>query len=323
MKSISIVALFVCVMAVSGFAQDTSVNINTLEAQKLSTVPTIDGDLSDPAWANIPEIVVNGSGDDSAPSEAGDLDITMKVAWDDETNALYFAFNVKDDYFLNLLGIGSSQGGSGWQNERLELITNGANTGDPSHGENSEFHTQYIFDIPNTIDDAPNGLANIPFSTEFISVPVFEGIDGSIQASELPYNLSDDYIESAAMIRVTDPGADGWLEVPVEWNWEIKVVIFEEMHSNSVVGVDTSDPAMVAEGYKEFFEEGMNVVKDLALNDVIGISPQQNDADEFGGGREHQVNTTNRDGNWDSSEFLTGLILVEGTTGIQNWELVD
>src|SRR3990172_8700969 len=79
------------------FAQDTSVNVNTITAPQLASPPVIDGDLSDAAWANVPDVIVNGSGDSPAPTQPGDLDIVMKVAWDDETNALYFAFNIHDD----------------------------------------------------------------------------------------------------------------------------------------------------------------------------------------------------------------------------------
>ncbi len=326
MNKLFAVGLVSLVFVFGAYAQDTSVNVNTLEAPELASVPTIDGDLSDPAWADIPEIIVNGSGDSPAPTTEGDLDIVMKVAWDDETNALYFAFNIKDDVFINLQGLGSSQGGSGWQNERMELILNGLNTGDASHGENSDFHTQYIFDIPNTADDEPNGIGNIPISTEFISVPVFEGIDGSIQAPGLPFNLNDGYVESAAMIRVTDPNVDGWLEAPVEWNLELKIVVYNEQLSNSVVGVDVNDAVNQENGFLAFFEDDLHIIRDLELNDVIGISPQQNDADVLGASveREHQVNTTNRSGNWDSSAELTGLILVESVvTAIDGWELMD
>ena len=305
------------------FAQDTSVNVNTITAPQLASPPVIDGDLSDAAWANVPDVIVNGSGDSPAPTQPGDLDIVMKVAWDDETNALYFAFNIHDDVFVDVLGRGSSVGDGGWNNERMELILNGINTGSASDGENSVFHTQYIFDIPNTIDDSPNGIASIPASTSFISVPVFEGIDGSIQAPGLPFNLNNDYVQSAALIRVTDPNATEWLESPVEWTWEFKIVVFEELTSTGFLGFDEGDPVNIADGFKAFFEDPVNVIHDLQLNDVIGFSPQQNDADVFSTApeREHQVNTTNRAGNWDSSAELTGLILGARASSVLDWSV--
>jgi len=304
-------------------AQDTSVNVNTLTAPELAVVPVIDGNLDDPAWAQVPAVRVTGSGDSPAATAPGDLDITMQVAWDKETNALYFAFNVKDDVFVNVLGLGSSVGSSGWQNERMELILNGLNTGEASHGENSEFHTQYTFDLPNTIDDSPVGLADIPVSTEFIAVPVLEGIDGSIIPSVWPFNLNDGYVQSAAMIRVTDPQVDTWMEAPVEWNWEFKIVVYEQLFNASATGIDMADQANIDNGYLDFFEDAVHVIHILRDHDVIGLSPQQNDADEFDipPTREHQQNTTNRAGNWDSSAELTGLILLPAQVNVADWPI--
>lgn len=327
MKIRTVVSVILIVLVYSAAnAQDTSVNVNTITAPELSVVPVIDGDLSDAAWANVPEIVVNGSGDDPAPTTPGDLDIVMKAAWDKETNAVYFAFTVTDDVFVDVEGKGSSVGDSGWHNERLEFIVNAMNTGLASDGENSAFHTQYIFDIPNTVDDAPGGLVGVPVSTDFTQVPVFEGIDGSIQVPQYPFNLSDDYVESAAMIRTTDPSATEWAKAPVVFTWEIKLVLFDEMYSASAFGYDLNDPVGLEEGFKEFFEDPGNVLKVLAENDVIGISPQQNDTDTYTmpATREHQVNTTNVAGNWDSSADLTGLIL--GPTipaRIEDWAVMD
>lgn len=303
------------------FAQDTSVNVNTLNAPELATVPVIDGNLDDAAWANVPSVAVTGTGDSPAATEPGDLDITMKVAWDQQTNALYFAFNIKDDVFVNVLGRGSSAGDSGWQNERMELILNGLNTGEATHGENSEFHTQYTFDLPNTIDDAPVGLADVPVSSQFISVPVLEAIDGSITPSGMPYNLNDDYVQSAAMLRATSANPTMWAESSVEWNWEFKIVVFDQLFNTTTVGIDTADQANIDNGYKDFFADSLNVIHQLKANDVIGLSPQQNDADVYDipPTREHQQNTTNRAGNWDSSAELTGLILLPAQATVADW----
>lgn len=320
-----ILAMATLLGAGAAFAQDTSVNVNAIEAPELVSVPVIDGDPSDAAWANVPETPVTGSGDAPAPTDEGDLDITMKAAWDEETNALYFLFHVTDDAFINVEGLGASGGGSGWHNERLEIVVNAENTGEAGHGEGSEFHTQYIFDLPNTIDDAPVGLADVPASAEFVQVPVFEGVDGSIQFPDYPFDFSNDFIESAARIRVTDPAAAEWLEAPVEWYWEIKLVTHSELFDTGAIGTDTSDPAAIADGFKAFFEDPVNIVKDLQEGLVIGISPQQNDSDVFEvpANREHQVNTTNRAGNWDSSAELTGLILAPAPAGVTDWDLLN
>jgi len=98
-----------CVFVIAGtcVAQDTSKNVNSLVAKELSVVPTIDGDVSDAAWGDIPEVQLTGSGDSPAPTEAGDLDFYMRAGWDDETNAVYFAFRIIDDHFVNMMGKGS------------------------------------------------------------------------------------------------------------------------------------------------------------------------------------------------------------------------
>ena len=110
----------------------------------------------------------------------------LKVAWDDQTNALYLAVNVKDEAFINIQGLGSSAGGNGWQNERLEVILDGSNSGDPASTTTTGFHQQYIFDMPNNWDpndpaasqygsfDQPGG---IPPSTSFVQVPTYERIE--------------------------------------------------------------------------------------------------------------------------------------------------
>jgi hypothetical protein len=82
----------------------------------------------------------------------------------------------------------------------------------------------------------------------------------------------------------------------------------------------------IATGYKSFFEDLGNEIRNLQANDVIGISPQQNDADVYniGAEREHQVNSTNRAGNWDSSAELTGLILAPAVvTYNENWSQME
>lgn len=316
---------FSLLVASTGYTQDTSVNVNTLTAPELSELPTIDGDLSDGIWANVPEVIVNGSGDDAAPTTPGDLDIVMKAAWDEESNSLLFGFSVVDDVFINLLTRGSSLGTAGHNNERLEFIINAANTGDAGHGEDSEFHTQYIFDLPTTWDPQPGGISDLAPSSDFVPVPVFEGIDGSLHIPEFPFDFDNTYIESAARLRTTDPNATEWLESPVEWTMEIKVVVFDELFSGSQFGYDPADPANAVDGYKSFFEDPIHIQHDLEANDVIGISPQQNDTDLFAQSptREHQVNTTNVAGNWNSSADLTGLILAAQSASVSDWEVMQ
>ncbi len=306
-----LVLIGVCLLSVFSVAQDTSKNVNSLIAKELSVVPTIDGDVSDAAWADIPEIQLTGSGDSPAPTEPGDLDFFMRAGWDDETNALYFAFRVVDDHFVNMMGKGSSFGDSNWKMERMEFVTNGANTGLVSDGEDSDYHTQFIFDLANTVDPQPGGILDLPVSSSFVSIPVYEGIDGSIQAIDLPYNLSDDYVQSAAKIRVTGGNPEAWGDAAVEWILEMKLVIFNKLTSTGMIGYDTADEENIATGYKSFFEDPANEIRNLQPNDVIGISPQQNDADiyDISAEREHQVNSTNRPENWNSSAELTGLIL--------------
>lgn len=325
MKHLFVKAMALSLLAVpAGWSQDTGKNVNTLTAPELSSTPVIDGDLSDAVWANVPEIIVNGDGDSPAPTAAGDLDIVMKVAWDDESNALLFGFSIVDDVFVNVLSRGSSLGSGGHNNERMELIINGANTGDAAHGEDSVFHTQYTFDIPTTWDVQPGGINDVAPSSSFVSVPVFEAIDGSIIPPALPFDLNDGFVESAAQIRVTDPNAAEWLESPVEWTWEIKVVVYDELFSAATAGYDLNDATLAADGFKAFFEDPINLMRNLQVNDVIGISPQQNDSDIFAQApeREHQVNTTNVAGNWNSSADLTGLILAAQAADVSDWEVM-
>lgn len=165
------------------------------------------------------------------------------------------------------------------------------------------------------------GLADVPVSAPFVSVPVLEAIDGSIIPSGMPFNLNDDYVQSAAMIRVTDANAAMWAEAPVEWNWEFKIVVFDQMFDTNAVGIDTADQANIDNGYLDFFKDPLNVVHQLKANDVIGLSPQQNDSDEYDipPTRNHQQNTTNRAGNWNSSAELTGLILLPPQAAVADW----
>jgi len=72
-------------------AQDTSVNVNSLSAYELNELPVIDGDLSDPCWTGLSDILVDKLGDAPASEEPGDLDVVSKAAWDEETNCLCFA----------------------------------------------------------------------------------------------------------------------------------------------------------------------------------------------------------------------------------------
>jgi hypothetical protein len=289
-------------------AQDTSVNVDSFEARELSTVPRIDGDLSEPAWDNISEIPVSreGAGPGSLPAEAGDWDITMKAAWNEETNALYFGFHVIDDIYVKITGQGSIESPGSWQSESLELVINAENTGLEEDGEISPYHVQYVFEFPTTRIPSPAGVADIPVSMEFISMPVFEKIDGRFSPGPGSlYNLDDNYVQSAGRIRVTeDPGANAtWGSgLSVEFFWEIKIVPMSQLGTLS-------------------FTEEASRVKELQPFDVIGIDPGFNDSDIFLPNRDHRVNLSGFPDSWNSSEHLVGMILMPSETRVRDWEV--
>lgn len=344
-KQFGIAALILCVGAFSGFAQDTSVNVNSYTIPELPGVPVIDGDLSDAVWANVPTIPMDKDGDSPAAAPGtGDLDIVLKIAWDDETNALYFALNVIDESFVQVRGFGSSAGTDGYNNERLEIIIDGTNTGDANSTTTSGFHQQYTFDLPYTYDywGPDNDIAKKKFvagelgyfntleggiapSSTFIPVPVFERIEETLNLTNdsAPWDIADDYVLSAAQIRVTDPNVTEWIEAPVEFNWEVRIVPFEYLEPAANLGYDITDPAEIATGWLSFWKDPAHIPLDLEPNKVIGCVPQQNDGDVWGQApaREHQTNTSGVAGNWNSSESLTGLILGAKATAIPDWSL--
>ncbi len=329
MKKIFVVGVIACLTITTGFAQDTSVNVNSYTIPELPSVPDIDGDLSDPVWENVPTIPMEGDGDSPAAEPgAGDLDITLKIAWDEETNALYFHIDVIDDSLLLLHGLVSSGpewDGSGWRNERLEIVIDGTNSGDPGSTTATGFHQQYTFDMPaSLVPLEEGGILDLPVSTDFQSVDVYEQVNAQLNPTNYPFNVVDDYLDSAAMLRTTDSDATEWLESPAEYNWEVMLVVFEYLESSDVIGVDFDDPAAIENGFEAFFEDEFHDVNDLEEGEVIGCSVQQNDGDIFNSPveREHQTNTTNVAGNWNSSESLTGLILGPTlSTSVVDWAL--
>ncbi len=303
-KKLFLCVICVCATASLVLAQDTSVNVSSFSVPELGDIPVIDGDISDGAWANIPWMDVDKDGDppgNPAPPEAGNLDVQMKAAWDDETNALYFAFHVVDDVFINEYGRGSSAGTGGWQHESLELVINAENTGSSADGEGSDHHAQYTFQFPNTIDDQPIGMGDLDVSTDLISLPIFEGIDGHFAGESPTFDIDNDYVESAGMIRATRAGEPAWEGSPVEFYIEFKIVPFSIL--------------------KGSLDAPENVLKDLEALDVIGIDPCMNDSDSFGGAREWRVNLSGTGAGWNSSAELVGMILEASQTPVADWTL--
>ncbi len=346
MKKVVFIFVLVCAGALLCSAQDVSVNVNSFTIPELSEVPVIDGDLSDAMWAGVPAIPMNLDGDSPAAAPgSGDLDIVLKIAWDDETNALYFALNVIDDALVCTRGLGSSLGTDGYNNERLEIVIDGTNTGDSASTTTSGMHQQYVLDLPNSWDpwDEANDIeAGVLFdgsvgyfytegggiapSTEFVPVPVFERIEGSLglDGTHAPWNIADDYFASAAQIRITQPDVTEWAGAPVEYNWEVKIVPYGYLMPNADLGVDLLAPENIANGWLEYWEDPVHEQLDMEVNTVIGFTVQQNDADIWGDApsREHQTNTTGHDANWNSSEFLSALIMgAKSSTAVSNWEL--
>jgi len=303
-KSLFLCVMFVCAAASLVFAQDTSVNVSSFSIPELAAIPVIDGDISDGAWESIPWMAVSEDGDppgNPAPPEAGNLDVQMKAAWDDETNAVYFAFHIIDDVFINEYGRGSSAGGNGWKHESLEVVFNAENTGSSADGEGSDHHAQYTFQFPNTIDDQPLGIGDLDVSTDFISLPVFEGIDGHFAGEEPTFDIDNNFVESAGMLRATKAGEPAWEGSPVEFYFEFKIVPFSIL--------------------KGSLDDAENVVKDLEALDVIGIDPCMNDSDSYSGDREWRVNLSGTGAGWNSSAELVGMILEAAQTPVNNWSM--
>ncbi len=330
--------IFIVVLALAGlpaFAQDTSVNVNSFTAPELPTVPEIDGVLEDSVWAAVPTIPMDQDGDSPAAEPgSGDLDITLKVAWDEETNCVFFGLHVIDDSYINTCGFGSSVNDGGWRNERLEIVIDGSNSGLADSNTSSGWHQQYCFDMPNIVDpwDPDNGLygmADTPVSTEFIPVEVYEGITAILWPNSSTYpegfDLHDDYMESAAQLKCTNPDATEWIEQPVEFVWEIKLAIFPELFAAEEYGYPLDDPALAETGFEEYLALPDHQRADLEEDYVIGFTLQQNDGDVYNPDgqpeREHQTNTTGVAGNWNSSESLSGLILGPTLAGVEDWTL--
>jgi len=337
MVVISAAALYLPGLATAG-------NVNTFTIPELATVPVIDGDLSDACWANVPAIPMDKDGDSPAATPGiGELDIVLKVAWDDETNAVFFGLNVIDDSFVSVRGMGSLEGNDGYNSERLEIIIDGSNTGSADSSTTSGYHQQYCFDMPNTYDtwDPTNNiekkifvtenvgyfsdLGGIPVSSTFVSSPVFERIQDTLNFDNThsPWDIADDFCQSAAKIRVTDPSVTKWAEAPVEFNWEVKIVPFAYLMTASNLGYDIADPANIANGWIDFFKDPVQEKVDMKEGVTIGFTAQQNDVDIWDAAptRIHQTNTVGFDNTWNSSENLSGLILGAKATTVSDWEL--
>lgn len=320
-------------------------NVNTFTIPELPSVPIIDGDLSDAVWANVPVIPMDKDGDSPAATPGkGELDIVLKVAWDDETNALFFGLNVIDDAWVSVRGMGSSAGNDGYNSERLEIILDGTNSGSADSTTTSGYHQQYCFDMPNTWDpwEPTNDIKTKKFLTEFvgyfsadqggvqpsttfIDAPVFERIQGTLDLDNThsPWDVADEFCQSAAKIRVTKSGLTSWVESPVEFNWEVKIVPFAYLMTPSNLGYDIADPANIANGWVDLFKDAAQEKVDMKEGVIIGFTAQQNDVDiwDQAPARIHQTNTVGFSATWNSSENLSGLILGAKATTVPNWEL--
>jgi hypothetical protein len=235
-----------------------------------------------------------------------------------------------DESYCNANGLGASTNPEGWHNERVELIIDGINSCEAGDLLTTGYHQQYTFDMPNIWDNnkpeaGEYGMADVPVSTSFIPVKVYERISRTIEPvhpDAYPFDLSDKFLQSAARLRATQQKPD-WIEAPVEFVWEIKLVVFEQLLPAADVGVDITDPANLKNGYEAVFADTAQIVKDLKTNGVIGFTIQQNDADVFAESptREHQNNTTGFSGNWNSSQNLSALILGSAITNVGDWAL--
>ncbi|HKR66842.1 MAG TPA: DUF5916 domain-containing protein [Thermoanaerobaculia bacterium] len=91
-----ITRIALCLSLVTGFAvhADDATPRPSYTAVRASAAPVIDGDLSDPVWANAPEITgfTQREPDEGKPAK---LATKVKVAYDD--NAIYFAAVMEDD----------------------------------------------------------------------------------------------------------------------------------------------------------------------------------------------------------------------------------
>ena len=140
MKQIVIAVLIVCVGAMWGAAQDTTVNVNSYTIPELPGAPVIDGDLSDAVWANVPAIPMDKDGDSPAAAPGtGDLDIVLKIAWDDETNALYFAIPRMNrlSRWARFLATDGHKA-SGWKSSSMEP------TAETRTHHHLRYHQQYV-----------------------------------------------------------------------------------------------------------------------------------------------------------------------------------
>ena len=168
-------------------------------------------------------------------------------------------------------------------------------------------------------------MKDVPVSTSFVLSKIYEGITYKINPPVYPFNVCDDYLHSAGSLRVTDSNAKAWLESPVELQIEIKLVVFNKLSKLAGTIYDPNKSENIADDYKKYFLLPQNEMRRLKPNDVIGISLQMCDADKNTYPKEiqrnHQNTTTGYAGCWNSSEFLSGLILAPPKTTVSEYQL--
>jgi hypothetical protein len=166
--------------------------------------PIINGDLSDPVWfyANDPEILQNGGVPDAflMPwSDFSDNKVTWRAVWSTNTNLLYIAIEVEDDY----AGAVDNDYDQLWQDDCIELFTDGDHFGGNYSGSYSSAQQWFI-----RRDNAKH-LNNMPgaYVDSAINSAVTYGADGN-WVLELSMAIYDNYPSDIRTLVMND--VIGW-----------------------------------------------------------------------------------------------------------------